>query len=156
MTRYLRPNRDKTFGPGVSMDRTASSSKIPMAEGARTMASPVCRIIHISSVSKVLTSVPEAQNFTCSLTTLSNASLPVKSAETCLIKCSHHDGDEKRCSIVTVHRSRRTGGTTVGSTEAQVNLGKREIGLRTLGTDDHPHGQMPLLPRQSQKGVGEP
>lgn len=48
-------------------------------------------------------------------TTLSKASSAEILALTCAESAFHHDGDEKRCMIATVQRSRSTGGITVGS-----------------------------------------
>ena len=56
-----------------------------------------------------------ARGLTFSFTTWSKASSSVKSAETCLAIASHHAGDENRCKMAMVHKSMRTGGSTVGS-----------------------------------------
>lgn len=46
---------------------------------------------------------------------MSNAASTDTSAEMCRARWSHHAGEENRCIIATVHKSNKTGGTTVGS-----------------------------------------
>ena len=93
---------------------------------------------------------------TCRFTTLSKASLLSMSADTCFAMCSHQAGEEKRCSKVTPQRSRRTGGTTVGSVlhssggEVTYATANKKIVDPTLGTDHNPHGLMPLLAYERQ------
>ena len=50
----------------------------------------------------------------------------------------------------TLHRSSKTGGTTVGSKAAhyQVDLLNGGTLTHTLATDDHPHAVVPHLPRK--------
>lgn len=54
---------------------------------------------------------------TCNITTLSNASPPEISADTCLTRCSHQVGEENRCVMEIMHRSKSTGGMAVGSAD---------------------------------------
>lgn len=83
-------------------------------EGAKMMASPVCGSAGPQELEDEI-GWKRINRRTCSPTTLSNASSAETSALTCWARCSHHDGDENRCKIATVHRSRSTAGTTVGS-----------------------------------------
>lgn len=55
----------------------------------------------------------------------------------------------------TLHRSNRTGGTTVGSTETchQVGLLNSETSSRTLAADDHSHAVVPHLSRKRQESL---
>lgn len=56
-----------------------------------------------------------SQILTCNLTTLSNASVFEKSVGTWWMRWFHQLGDENRCRMATEQRSKRMGGTTVGS-----------------------------------------
>ena len=116
---YRRPRREGIILPESATEATVS------AEGARTIACPVWQ-----QNKRQIVRVRVKRGLTCNLTTSSKASIPVKSAETCRIKCSHQEGEENLCKIVSPHRSSSTGGTTVGS--RRKSIVETVYGQRTL------------------------
>ena len=104
--------------------------------------------------------LPSLLSLTFSLTTWSKASsLDEKSAETCLTIASHHAGEEKRCKTATLHKSMSTVGRAVGSVKSgePCSRHRRDRKPRTLSTEYHTHGKMPLLAnerRQSSRQSG--
>ena len=98
--------------------------------------------------------LPSLLSLTFSLTTWSKASsLDEKSAETCLTIASHHAGEEKRCKTATLHKSMSTVGRAVGSVKSgePCSRHRRDRKPRTLSTEYHTHGKMPLLANERRQ-----